>query len=888
MNKTVKTNFRATNPVGRNTSPFTPLPPRRHNQCSRFNSCLTSSTGWKKAAKVNCVVLLCISITLAGCLIAAVTQAGGIQKALFFYRGDCDGNVARVNTVLHLLINIISTLVVLNSPSREEVNKAHVKGSWLDIGVPSVRNVIHISKFKTWSWVVLFLSSIPIHVLFNSTIFQTDYRGSEFHLTIASEGFINQHPYFLPGASLFLPNFQNGYGDGSEYYDYSSFSLSNYTDTRFGIAEKITNIATNAHSWTKLGIEECKREYITCSGIKNHGDLVLVADKSGGWEMWHLNYNQSILWDRYLPSHEPNHLFFDTSCHMQAGHYTGDPGYCDNNCLTALVGDRFWSERDAYYQFDIKTNVSIGVPVWRYSFIWNDLVDVFNRTYPHYINGSWVGSYDGSSNESDYYSPYALYYTSALVSGAHDLSIKYCLARPIDRICQVALSPTLLTGVTICVAIKTCMAILVTITLVHRKQTPLVTPGDATASFIEEPDLTTTGLCTFGHEDIRKVLKAQQVLQGGRTISFIISGTRHWYPLRKRRGTVVPKSVWWTSYLLFAAGIAVCAFFLRTEYKSHMLGASFLESAENAFANASFTFFEGVLLVNSPQLLLSLCYLAYNGLFTRLQAAREWALFSEKYQPLRVTDPQGDQFATYRLQLPYKYSLPLIAVSITLHWLLSNIIYLFVSIGGAHTIAKIYMRPDPSLPPSTGIAVGFSSYALLAMLIVSCLLIIIPVLLSLKRLSPNMVDVGNNSFALAAACHVSGLTHAAAANRPEHLRVPDTTDSSSALDYFPTAFDTNPAIDIEMQQLRTTHLPPSRQSLASERLGSDRTLEDDSSDSEEWSLFRKLARSKIRWGVVQMPPEWYTDFDHESFIEHLSFGVEEDNVQSPVSGRMYA
>lgn len=193
------------------------------------------------------------------------------------------------------------------------------------------------------------------------------------------------------------------------------------------------------------------------------------------------------------------------------------------------------------------------------------------------------------------------------------------------------------------------------------------------------------------------------------------------------------------------------------------------------------------------------------------------------------------------------------------------------------------------------------------MLIVSCLLIIIPVLLSLKRLSPNMVDVGNNSFALAAACHVSGLTHAAAANRPEHLRVPDTTDSSSALDYFPTAFEsafesaqslsspsyeptasTNPAIDIEMQQLRTTHLPPSRQSLASERLGSDRTLEDDSSDSEEWSLFRKLARSKIRWGVVQMPPEWYTDFDHESFIEHLSFGVEEDNVQSPVSGRMYA
>lgn len=81
-------------------------------------------------------------------------------------------------------------------------------------------------------------------------------------------------------------------------------------------------------------------------------------------------------------------------------------------------------------------------------------------------------------------------------------------------------------------------------------------------------------------------------------------------------------------------------YFSLVKVLTSISGASFLESAENAFANASFTFFEGVLLVNSPQLLLSLCYLAYNGLFTRLQAAREWALFSEKYQPLRVTDPQ--------------------------------------------------------------------------------------------------------------------------------------------------------------------------------------------------------------------------------------------------------
>ncbi|KAI0180980.1 hypothetical protein GGR52DRAFT_577653 [Hypoxylon sp. FL1284] len=870
---------------------------------------LSSSTGWKKAAKVNCVVLVCMSIALAGCLIAAVTQVGDIQKAHFFYSSNC-GNVARVNTVLHLLINIVSTLVVLNSPSREEVNKAHVRGSWLNIGVPSVQNVVHISKFKSWSWAVLLLSSIPIHVLFNSTIFQTDQRGTEFHLTIASESFINQHSFFLPGASLLLPILTGGgYGD-EIYYSNDSFSsvLANYTDPRFGISEKIASIAAQADKWVKLNTDDCKQEYIACSGIKNHGDLVLVADRPGGWEMWHFNHSQSVLWDKYVPSHEPNHLFFDTSCHMQAGYNPGSRTDCNNSCYTALTGNPGRTSETEYVNID--TNISIGTPAWRYSFIWYSVIDVLNT------------SYDDNDDLG-----YVDYYTSAYIPGAYDLSIKYCLAQPLDRKCQIALSPTLLMGVTICVAIKTCTAILVTIILVHQKQTPLVTPGDAMSSFIEEPDPTTTGLCTFGQDDIRRVLKAQQYLQAGRPIPFTISGTRHWHPLRKRRGAVVPTSVWWTSYLLFAIGIAICAFFLGMEYNSNKLltiisQGSFLESGDNALANSPFTFFEGVLTANSPQLLLSLCYLAYNNLFTRLQAAQEWALFSEKYRPIRVTDPQGEQFATYRLQLPYKYSLLLIAVSIVLHWLLSNAIYLFVSTGGAHTSTKIKYEiitnafqgyydnlfppdleigPDTSLPPHTDVAVGFSPYALLAILILSCLLIIIPVLLSLKRLSPNTVDIGSNSFALAAACHVSGLSHAA--DHPEHLRASGTTDSSSALNYFSTAFcstqslwspsyepaaSTDLASDIEMQQLGTAYQPPCRQPLASERLSSDSAPEDDSSDSGEWSLLEKLARSKIRWGVVQMPPEWYTDSDHEAFIEHISFGVEEDNVQPPVSGRMYA
>lgn len=181
---------------------------------------------------------------------------------------------------------------VLNSPSREEVNAAHFKGSWLGIGVSSVRNVAHVSKFKTWSWVVLLLSSIPIHLLFNSSIFQTDHEESLFHLTIASEDFVNGATFYSPGASLFPACFPpRGFGTlgcidyGDIYYEILPLRdvLATYGKKSSNPAKNITIAATNGHRWTKIDAQQCKQEYITCSGLKNHRDLILIADIPGGW-----------------------------------------------------------------------------------------------------------------------------------------------------------------------------------------------------------------------------------------------------------------------------------------------------------------------------------------------------------------------------------------------------------------------------------------------------------------------------------------------------------------------------------------------------------------------------------------------------------------------------
>lgn len=70
--------------------------------------------------------------------------------------------------------------------------------------------------------------------------------------------------------------------------------------------------------------------------------------------------------------------------------------------------------------------------------------------------------------------------------------------------------------------------------------------------------------------------------------------------------------------------------------------------------------------------------MAYNGLFTRVLAEFEWASFSVRYKPLRVSEKRGQQRSSYRLQLPYRWSIPLIAISIILHWLYSNAIYVSI------------------------------------------------------------------------------------------------------------------------------------------------------------------------------------------------------------------
>ena len=140
--------------------------------------------GWRFGVAVSAwVAFLCLMLNLLFTVSASIkfrkSMVDGVGTA---YEGSCDV-VDTWATWVHILINALSSILLsasnytmqcLSSPTRKEIDRAHSKGDWVDIGVASVRNIFgRISRRRTGLWYLLSLSSIPIHLLYNSAIFKT-------------------------------------------------------------------------------------------------------------------------------------------------------------------------------------------------------------------------------------------------------------------------------------------------------------------------------------------------------------------------------------------------------------------------------------------------------------------------------------------------------------------------------------------------------------------------------------------------------------------------------------------------------------------------------------------------------------------------------------------
>lgn len=179
-----------------------------------------------------------------------------------------------------------------------------------------------------------------------------------------------------------------------------------------------------------------------------------------------------------------------------------------------------------------------------------------------------------------------------------------------------------------------------------------------------------------------------------------------------------------------------------------------------------------IFVANSPQILLSMIYFAYNNLFTSLLLGLEWNTFANTRKGLRVnSNPVGEQRGTRFLQLPFRWAIPLITLSAILHWLCSQSIFLvsaefdhsiFRTDDGEHCYPPDSTSWDPiqdstSLPSCQAqyFTCGYTPKAILITIILGILMIVFALLMGLRKYkNGGMPVVGSCSAAISASCHL--------------------------------------------------------------------------------------------------------------------------------------
>ncbi|OJJ46763.1 hypothetical protein ASPZODRAFT_66871 [Penicilliopsis zonata CBS 506.65] len=132
------------------------------------------------AAAVILVINIILTIIAAGFGYSR-RDGGGKFDSVELYAGSCTVTTGWTNG-LHIVINVLSTILLalsnytmqcLAAPSRADIDHAHYRRRWLDIGTFSFRNFFVMDTRRKVLWMLLLLSSTPIHMIYNSVIFSS-------------------------------------------------------------------------------------------------------------------------------------------------------------------------------------------------------------------------------------------------------------------------------------------------------------------------------------------------------------------------------------------------------------------------------------------------------------------------------------------------------------------------------------------------------------------------------------------------------------------------------------------------------------------------------------------------------------------------------------------
>ena len=658
-------------------------------------------SGWRVGAMLafaGALTTLIVNVSVGGW---AQAQTGGNSVGVLveLFRGDCN-TAASLNTWSHLAINIVSTLLLSGSnycmqclvaPSRADINRAHAQMKWLDIGVPSLRNLKWVGWWRRTLWILLVVSSLPLHLLFNSVFFNS----------IATN---NYNVVFV------TPNFTQG----------ASFSTSNgFNTARFQPPNWKENLTTVQDlvaddRFERLDNAECINSYAVDLQTTRR-TLVVVSSNASTHDTGSV-----------LGSGNQEYVLPERWYTLQQGY---DP--YDWMCGDLDVG-----------QHGVKLDTFDNLPHC-YTYI-----QKFHSTPDNWAPSGWHAD--------------------------------HCLSEKIEGQCSFNINLAIIWIVVACNIIK-----LLTMAIVAFSGTidrPIVTIGDAVVSFMTIPDRATKNMCLSSRQNVVERLRNYtewKVLNLHKPQNEFPGGPDLWkprddevwkYPERLKWAHAASGKRWtWATLFYLACLITVIGllgraigFYQGDRSASALAALGFGHPSSqtmisgwaiSTMKNKTAAVVCSVLVANSPQLVLSLLYFSINGLCTSMSLANEWSQFSVSRalqnrvgpKTLRCSNPEGQQRSTYFLQLPFRFAVPLIAVSALLHWLISQSIFL--------AVVTIYNEVGELQQNFAVATCGFSPLAMIMVIVAGIVFGTSIVSASRMNLNKGMRIVGSCSAAISAACH---------------------------------------------------------------------------------------------------------------------------------------
>ena len=659
-------------------------------------------SGWRVGAalaSVGALTTLIVNVGVGAWASQQRTEENSVGVLVELFRGDC-GTAASLNTWSHLAINIVSTLLLSGSnycmqclvaPSRADVNRAHARSAWLDIGVPSLRNLKWIGWWRKTLWILLIVSSLPLHLMFNSVFF-TSIATNNYNVVFAT-------PNFTQGAPFSTANGRNTVAFQPPIWKENLTTIQQLVeDNRF---ERLENTdCINAYA---VDLQTSRRTLVVISSNASvHDNGAVLGSGNQAYilpERWYVLQKGYDPYDWMCGYHDAGKhgVHLDTfgnlpNCYKYIKKFQNSP---DDWWPSDWHADHCLSEK---IEGQCSFNVNLAI-------IW--IVVACNAIK---LITMAIVAYSGTIDRP------LMTVGDAIVSfmTAPDRTTKDMSLRSREDIVQ-------------------CMW--------KYRRWKTNNPGKSRVEYPDYPDLWKP------HEaQIWQYPKSLKWANAASSVRWTWAVLFYLACLITTIG-LLGRAIGFFQGDKSASTLAALGF-------GHPNSQTMINGwAISSMSNKAAAIVLSVLVANSPQLILSLLYFSINGLCTSMSLANEWSQLSVSSalknrhgaKTLRCSNPEGQQRSTYFLQLPFRFAIPLIGVAAILHWLISQSIFL--------AVVTIYDELG-NLQENFAVATcGFSPLAMILVIVSGSVFGLGIMCLSRINLNKGMRIVGSCSAAISAACH---------------------------------------------------------------------------------------------------------------------------------------